>query len=85
MGWWCRQKQRCTETTLPFSLHHSPTTWLYTLYRGSRMNWTNERGTSPREEGGLRLKARVSSWNQMSPHNRRANSLRVHKGWGQTC
>mmetsp|Transcript_18570 Transcript_18570/g.39865 ORF Transcript_18570/g.39865 Transcript_18570/m.39865 type:complete len:212 (+) Transcript_18570:1816-2451(+) len=51
----------------------SPITWLYTLYRGSSTNWTKLRSLPAR--GATRLNRRVSSWNQMSPHSRRANSL----------
>mmetsp|Transcript_22656 Transcript_22656/g.57693 ORF Transcript_22656/g.57693 Transcript_22656/m.57693 type:complete len:228 (+) Transcript_22656:1971-2654(+) len=62
-------------STCSIVLGCSPMTWLYTLYSGSRMNCTKERSTPARPAGAFLRNMRLSSWNQMSPHNRLANSL----------
>lgn len=51
----------------------SLSTWLYSLYKGSKMKCTNVRFASG--SAGLRENLRVSLLNQMSPHRRSAKAL----------
>ncbi len=54
-------RDECTQQTYMCTHTHTPMIWLYTLYRGSKMNCTKERSLPARPGGGFRLNCRVSS------------------------